>query len=186
MRITILALGAALVAAPLSAQAPDSAAIKLRQRIDAWINLPQKTDEARRAGVPDGSLQSILDILRKGDVTPQEATSILDVETAAVREHGPTDNFGAFVQAQLASGKRGQELAAAIRAEHQRNGRGRPAGAGQPGGRPDDAASKGKRPDDAGARGKRPDDAASKGKRPDDASKGKRPENPGAHGKRPF
>lgn len=177
MRITILALGAALVAAPLSAQAPDSAAIKLRQRIEGWINLPQRTDEARRAGVPDGSLQGILDILRKGEVTPQEASSIIDVETEAVREHGPTDNFGAFVQAQLASGKRGQELAAAIRAEHQRNGRGRPAGAGQQGRRPDDRAEKGKRPDDAGSMGKRPDDAA---------SKGKRPENPGAQGTRPF
>lgn len=166
MRFTILALGAALVAAPLSAQAPDSAAIKLRQRIDAWLNLPQKTDEARRAGVPDGSLQSILDVLRTGEVTPQEASSILDVETAAVREHGPTDNFGAFVQAQLAAGKRGQELAAAIRAEHQRNGHGRPAGAGGQGGRSDDAGSKGKRPEHPGAKGKRPEQPGAQGKRP--------------------
>ena len=163
MRVTILALGAALVAAPLPAQAPDSAAIKLKQRIDSWLNLPQKTDEARRAGVPDGSLQSILDILRKGDVTPAEASSILDVETAAVREHGPTDNFGAFVQAQLAAGTRGQALSAAIRAEHQRNGHGRPAGAGQQRGRPDDAGSKGDHPDDADSHGKRPDAAASTG-----------------------
>ena len=177
MRFTILALGAALVAAPLSAQAPDSAAIKLRQRIDAWLNLPQKTDEARRAGVSDGSLQSILDILRAGDVTPQEASSILDVESAAVREHGPTDNFGAFVQAQLAAGKRGQELSAAIRAEHQRNGHGRPAGAGRQEGRSDDAGSKGKRPEHPGAQSKRPE-------HPD--AKGKRPEQPGAQGKRPF
>jgi hypothetical protein len=169
MRITILALGAALVAAPLSAQAPDSAAIKLRQRIDAWVNLPQKTDEARRAGVPDGSLQSILDILRKGDVTPQEATSILDVETEAVREHGPTDNFGAFVQAQLAAGKRGQELAAAIRAEHQARGKGKPEAkrAGDDRDRDDDSRGKSRKPDD-------------------DETKGKRPENPGAKAKRPI
>ncbi len=169
MRITILALGAALVAAPLSAQAPDSAAIKLRQRIDAWVNLPQKTDEARRAGVPDGSLQSILDILRKGDVTPQEATSILDVETEAVREHGPTDNFGAFVQAQLAAGKRGQELAAAIRAEHRLRGKGKPHAkrAGEDRDRDDDSRGKSRKPDD-------------------DSSKGKRPENPGAKAKRPI
>lgn len=169
MRITILALGAALVAAPLSAQAPDSAAIKLRQRIDAWVNLPQKTDEARRAGVPDGSLQSILDILRKGDVTPQEATSILDVETEAVREHGPTDNFGAFVQAQLAAGKRGQELAAAIRAEHRLRGKGKPDAkrAGEDRDRDDDSRGKSRKPDD-------------------DSSKGKRPENPGAKAKRPI
>lgn len=169
MRITILALGAALVAAPLSAQAPDSAAIKLRQRIDAWVNLPQKTDEARRAGVPDGSLQSILDILRKGDVTPQEATTILDVETEAVREHGPTDNFGAFVQAQLAAGKRGQELAAAIRAEHRLRGKGKPGAkrAGEDRDRDDDSRGNGRKPDD-------------------DSSKGKRPENPGAKAKRPI
>lgn len=169
MRITILALGAALVAAPLSAQAPDSAAIKLRQRIDAWVNLPQKTDEARRAGVPDGSLQSILDILRKGDVTPQEATTILAVETEAVREHGPTDNFGAFVQAQLAAGKRGQELAAAIRAEHQLRGKGKPDGKRAGEDRDDDDDSRGK--------SRKPDD---------DDKKGKRPENPGAKAKRPI
>ncbi len=129
----------------------------------------------------------MLDVLSKQSVPAEEAAGILEAESKAAAEHGPTDNFGAFVQAQLASGKRGRELAAAIRAEHQARGKGRPADAGRGRGNPDDRdddddddteqASRGKRPENPGA-GKRPDDT-------ERASRGKRPENPGAS-KRPH
>ncbi|MDP1660923.1 MAG: hypothetical protein Q8L55_03325, partial [Phycisphaerales bacterium] len=43
----------------------------------------------------------------------------------AIDEHGPTDNFGAFVQGKLDQGLRGQALSDAIRAEHAARGKGK-------------------------------------------------------------
>lgn len=191
MRTAIALLGVALLASPLAAQqAPDSAAIKLKQRIDAIIGIPRKADEIRRSGVPDSTLRGVLDVIIKEKLPAEEAAVILETEAEAVREHGPTDNFGAFVQAQLAAGKRGRELAAAIRAEHQARGKGKSANAGRPGDRDDEPQARGGRPDDAGkGKGNRPDDAMSKGGKPDDAgAKGKanKPETPGAKNKRPY
>lgn len=185
MRTALALLGVALLAAPLAAQqAPDSAAIKLKQRIDAIIGIPRKADEIRRSGVPDSTLRGVLDVIIKEKLPAEEAAVILETEAEAAREHGPTDNFGAFVQSQLAAGKRGRELAAAIRAEHQARGKGKPAKAGREE-RDDEPHARDGRPDDAG---KRNDDKA-KGGRPDDAgAKGKanKPETPGAKNKRPY
>lgn len=116
------------LAVPLAAQqVPDSAPTWQRQRIEALLGLPRRADELRRAGAPDSSVRSVLDVLIKQKVPAQEAATILEAERDAVREHGPTDNFGAFVQAQLAAGKRGRELSAAIRAEHEARGKGKKA-----------------------------------------------------------
>jgi hypothetical protein len=187
MRLTLAVLTGALLAAPLAAQQqPDSTTIKAQERIAAILGIPRRADEIRRTGVPDSTLRGVLDILVKERVPAKEAEAILVAERDAAAEHGPTDNFGAFVQAQLASGKRGQELAAAIRAEHQARGKGKPANAGRPdaaGRRPDDSPQGG-RPEGAG-RGGRPDDAMGK-KAEADSTRGKRPEAPAAKGKRPY
>src|SRR5687767_15243513 len=60
----------------------------------------------------------------RSGIPAYEATLVIDTARVVRREHGPVDNFGAFVQSQLAQGKRGRELAAAIRAEHARSGKG--------------------------------------------------------------
>lgn len=167
------------LAASAQAQAPAQPAPNsseaIQARIAAILGIPARADEVRRAGVPDSTVRGVLDILVGRAVPPEEVEQILVAERDAAREHGPTDNFGAFVQARLEQGLRGRELAAAIRAEHVARGKG-PMNAGQ-GNRPDDAGAKGKRPDDAGAKGNRPDDAGAKGKRPDStgAARGKRP-----------
>ena len=170
MRLALVALGASLLATPLSAQTPDSAAIKMKARVDAIFGIPRRTDEMRRAGVPDSSVRGILDVLVKEKVSPEEADNILIAHRDGLREHGPTDNFGAFVHAQLAAGKRGRELSDAIRAEHQARGKGKPSEAhGRPEGREhdDNAMSKGKDEEkEKKNKGKRPPDAAAKGRRP--------------------
>jgi hypothetical protein len=181
--IAVAALGLATSAeAQAPAQPAPSSAEAIQARIAAILGIPARADEVRRAGVPDSTVRGVLDVLIGRAVPPEEVEQILVTERDAAREHGPTDNFGAFVQARLDQGLRGRELAAAIRAEHVARGKG-PQNAGQ-GNRPDAA---GKRPDDAGAKGKRPDDAGASGKRADDAgSKGKRPDSTGAaRGKRP-
>src|SRR5687767_5788416 len=106
-------------AAPAGAQLPD------------WVSdilvaarLPVVADSARREGTANESIRDVLEAMTKSRLPAHEATVILDSARASRREHGPVDNFGAFVQSQLAQGKRGRELAAAIRAEHARAGKG--------------------------------------------------------------
>lgn len=109
--------------------------------------LPIVALDARNEGIPDNEISAILDAIRRNGLPAREATLILDTVRVVRRDHGPTDNFGAFVQSQLAAGKRGTDLAAAIRAEHARMGKGR--GNGKP--RMDDADRRG-RDDDASGR----------------------------------
>jgi hypothetical protein len=104
---------------PAVAQVPDWV-----NQILAAAQLPVVASEARREGVGNADVQAILDALVGSGVPAYQATAILDTTRAAHREHGRMDNFGAFVQSQLALGKRGRELAAAIRQEHARRGKG--------------------------------------------------------------
>lgn len=104
-------------------------------QVPDWVNqvlaaaqLPMAASEARRDGIANGEIRSVLDAMRNAGVPAHEATALIETERQAHREHGPADNFGAFVQAQLAAGKRGQALAAAIRQEHARQGKGNKAG----------------------------------------------------------
>lgn len=122
-----LILGAAPLAAqvspvPRAGTPPASADAATRLRYLA--RLPVRTTELRNAGVADSAIQHVLSIFRDQKLDPVQADEILVVERDAAREHGPTDNFGAFIQTQLSAGKRGQALADAIRAEHQAHGRG--------------------------------------------------------------
>jgi hypothetical protein len=146
------------------------------RRIIAATRLPVSTAQARNEGVPDSEVRSVLDAMRRARVRADEARDVIDEARTARRQHGPVDNFGAFVQGRLAAGLRGRELAAAIRAEHAARGKGR---AGQPArARGSSDASRGK----AGAtKGKAaPRDTvrprSQKGGQVDQSTKAKRPE----------
>lgn len=186
MRIILTALAAAALAAPLAAQAPDSAAIKLKQRVDAIFGVPQKADEARRAGTPDSTIQAIMKIFGREQVPAEDVGAILTAERDAARTRGTMDakdnkdNFGAFVQRQHAAGLRGRELSDAIHAEQVRRGM-------KKGGtemeshdamgkemKPDAAMNKGRKPDEAEGKGKKPEQAQGKGKKPNDAARSSR------------
>jgi hypothetical protein len=117
---------------PAPAQVPDWV-----NQILAAAQLPVATSEARREGIGSAEIRAVLDGLRNSGVPAYEAIAVIDTSRAARREHGPVDNFGAFVQSQLAAGKRGRELAAAIRQEHARQGKGK-AGRGAPSDKPGD------------------------------------------------
>jgi len=126
----------------------DSAAIASLKRI---LRLPQTTADARQAGVPDSAIRVVLDQIRRRGVPAGDAQEAVEAETEAVKAGAPKDNFGAFVQEQLAAGKRGRELSAAIRAEHAKHGHGpKDAGmqghdhGGQPAAGKADSAVKGK------------------------------------------
>ena len=126
LRNAALLLGLSVAgSAPLYAQQQPS---WVEQLLDA-ARLPVEAASARQEGVAGDEIRSVLEAMRTARVPAHEAVTVMDTARAARRDHGPVDNFGAFVQAQLASGKRGRELAAAIRAEHGRSGKGRSSGA---------------------------------------------------------
>lgn len=167
-------------AAPVGAQVPE------------WVNdilvaarLPVAANEARQEGAANDEVRAVLEAMSRSRVPAHEATAVLDTARSVRREHGPVDNFGAFVQSQLAEGKRGRDLATAIRAEHARRGKGH---AGHPGrGRANpgsgDSAARGR--DDGRAGG----DSAARGRgatraRGDSAARGK-PDSAGRDAPRP-
>jgi hypothetical protein len=115
-------LAAALIgwSTPAHAQLPDWV-----NQILAAAQLPVATSAARQEGIGNTEIRDVLDALLNSGVPAYQATAIIDTTRAAHRDHGPVDNFGAFVQSQLAAGKRGRDLAAAIRQEHARQGKGR-------------------------------------------------------------
>jgi hypothetical protein len=115
-RTALLALGLA-VAAPLQAQTH-------RDILEA-IKLPQAADEAREEGVPEKDVRVAIEEAFKRGVPAAETKEVMVQSTRSVRENGPIDNFGAFVQSQLDKGLRGRDLAAAIHAEHARRGIGK-------------------------------------------------------------
>ena len=148
--------------APLHAQVPDWVT-----QLIAAAQLPIVTAQIRQEGVSNADVVAALDALRNAGIPPYDAASVFDAERAARRDNGPVDNFGAFVQSQLAAGKRGTELAAAIHAEHARQGKGksgnsmtrpgdpsRGRGAGADAGR--GRGAKGKPPEAAGAQDTKP------------------------------
>jgi hypothetical protein len=167
--ITLVGSALLLSACRLDAQsAPPAQPAAAPEITNEWLRavmgLPRRTDEARRAGVPDSTVRSVLDIFRSRGTAPETVEEILIIETDVVREGGPRENFGAFVQAQLQQGLRGRALSDAIRAEHARQGR----GPGARGGRPDDARPRGGPPAGSPAASKRggpPADSAAASKR---------------------
>lgn len=126
---------------PARAQDQPSAESSLIANI---LNLPLAVESARRAGIPSGTIWDVLDSLRRRRVPAADAEQILRGEVEAVEKGGPKENFGAFVNAQLARGLRGRELAAAIHAEHARRGIGRGRGKAPDAEKGQGAADKGK------------------------------------------
>ena len=121
MRLDRLYL-ALLVIAPATAFPQQNA---LASRVTAALAIPFQVDTLRLRGVPEDQVRIVIDEARRRKLPASETHDILGEANRDVRDHGPVNNFGAFVQSQLASGKRGRALAAAIRAEHQRRGVGK-------------------------------------------------------------
>lgn len=158
------------------AEAPD---------IVAALDLPVRAQEARDAGIEEAAVDEALKAAKEKKLKAKDSAELLGAASDAAKEHGNTDNFGSFVKSKLEEGLRGKDLAAAIKAEHVANGKGKAKGKdgehGKSGehGKPDDKGKDGEH-GKAGEHGK-PDaaDGQPEGKgKPD--GKGK-PENKGKH-----
>ena len=114
------------------------------------IELPVRAHEIRQHGVEETEIRAAVEAMRVRQVPAAEAAETLEVAESAVEEHGPVDGFGDFVQSKLDEGLRGQDLAAAIRGEHEARGQ-KPETAGKPEGvgKPETAGTTGK-PETAG------------------------------------
>ena len=86
-------------------------------RAQAALRIPAAAAELEERGVPLSELSRALETFRTHAVPATDAVTTLDIERA---QPEPMQNFGEFVQQQLADGKRGQALAGAIRQEHDR------------------------------------------------------------------
>lgn len=130
------------------------------------ILLPTVSEILREGGIPPEDVEAAVIGARERGVPADETYEIFQETARSIDEHGPIDNFGAFVQAQLDGGLRGRDLAAAIRAEHARRGIGKGNRLEPRGRRP----SQGRAP--AGARQEAPDgadvsDSARRGRPPE-------------------
>jgi len=108
----------ALAKAKVTAEAPvvtDDAA--LEDDILAVITLPLAADDAREAGVDPVEVEAAIDAVDAGGGSPADAAVVLTAEADATRKRGPKKGFGTWVRVQVASGKRGKELAKAIAAK---------------------------------------------------------------------
>ena len=79
------------------------------------IDLPVAADEARTAGVDEAELDEALDAADEAGVPASEMTEVIDEETEQVKAKGKRKAFGQWVKLQIAEGKRGKELAEAIK-----------------------------------------------------------------------
>lgn len=144
-------------------------------RIIAALELPHAANEARRAGVGDDQIKIVLSIGKDKKAENAEVAKALRAGAEATKQNGPIDNFGAFVQSQLDAGLRGQDLAAAIRAEHEARGKGKGQGGPPEGKGPEGKGPEGKGPDGVGHEGKgvgAPPPGMGKGGPPPGAGKG--------------
>ena len=163
--MTLLLLVAALCVDVAHAESPPPGTPTATTEADAKdavlpqaIDLPATAQALRDAGVPDKDVSDALAAARDKGLTAADTQGMLAAAEADVDEHGPVDNFGAFVQTQLEAGLRGQDLAAAIHEEHAARGKGKSNAkseengeAGDHGNNPDRGASADKgRPSDKG------------------------------------
>lgn len=159
---------ALFVSGAASAQQPDWVTVLL-----GAAQLPVSANAARGEGVPGDEVRAVIEAMRGKNVPANEAREVLDEARNARREHGPVDNFGAFVQSKLDAGLRGRDLAAAIRAEHAARGKGGTGASKGAAGR-GNAGKAGNPPATKGKSGAARDDSG-KAARPSTAGKGKRP-----------
>lgn len=142
----VLVIGLALAWAPSSVAAQEEVPTDSAGILQA-IQLPDLAEILRERGVPTEEIAAAMEGARRRGVPPGEMTGVLEETAETVEQTGPIENFGAFVEQQLAAGLRGRELAEAIRAEHGRRGIG-------PGERLESrgrgSAGEGRRPPEAG------------------------------------
>ncbi|MCY1005681.1 hypothetical protein OV079_08900 [Nannocystis pusilla] len=128
----VFAIG--LAAAPLAAHAAPAAGEASEraedrrtpnERILGALTLPLKAQALRKSGVGEGEVKAGLKAAKAKKLAAGDAAELLDEAAKATRDHGPVENFGAFVQAKLDAGLRGRDLAAAIREEHAAHGKGK-------------------------------------------------------------
>jgi hypothetical protein len=115
---------ALLAAVPALGQEADDAASK-REEILAAIELPAAAQALRNKGVEKAEVKEALRAAKGKRIKAKNAKALLDESAKSVDENGKIDNFGAFVKSKLDEGLRGRDLAAAIRAEHQKRGKGK-------------------------------------------------------------
>lgn len=113
IRPTMLLAALALLPQASGAQQESDAG----SRAAAALRIPAVVAELEQRGVPLIELNRALEAFRSNGVPATDAVTTLDVERGQAE---PMNNFGSFVQQQLAEGKRGKDLAAAIREEHGR------------------------------------------------------------------
>lgn len=114
-RPTMLLAALALLPQALASQTPTTS--DAGQRAAAALRLPAVVAELEERGIPLVELGRALEAFRVNAVPATDAVTTFDIERG---QGEPMDNFGAFVQQQLAEGKRGKDLAGAIREEHSR------------------------------------------------------------------
>jgi hypothetical protein len=122
MRCTVAFL--TLFAAPAFAQ-DDGGGTTPREDILASLELPAAAQSLRDKGVDKGQVREAMQAAKSKKLKAKEAKGLMKDAGDSVDEHGPIDNFGAFVKSKLDSGLRGRDLAAAIRAEHAARGKGK-------------------------------------------------------------
>lgn len=129
MKKFLLILGLALLALPILvlAQEKTESATEpsLLERVQKAAALIKTSEEAREAGIPEEDVAEVLESARDNGLSPQETEAVLTETTEVIKETGPVDNFGAFVQSKLDEGLRGKDLADAIHEEHRHHGKGK-------------------------------------------------------------
>jgi hypothetical protein len=129
MKRTWIILLALAVVQPLAAQesetAPPDSTVRPDSAILRALELPNVAEILRERGVPVEEIEAAIEGARERAIPAGEMTEVMEATAESVEEDGPIENFGAFVQEQLAAGLRGRDLAAAIRAEHARRGIGK-------------------------------------------------------------
>jgi hypothetical protein len=164
-------LAVAMIASPvgaIEAQQPS-----LIERIRGAMQLPAIVDSVKKnSGMPEREVHDVIAEIKRRRMPASEARDVLRESNAAIRDHGPVDNFGAFVKARLDAGLRGRALAQAIRQEHARRGIGKGRTRGPMAGGRDDSISRGQgkaaqssnRPSSPAAKGRSADTTKGKGK----------------------
>ncbi|MEZ4322622.1 MAG: hypothetical protein R3F61_34465 [Myxococcota bacterium] len=90
----------------------------------AASELPMKAKEARDSGLDADQVVSAIDAAKGASLSAADTAEMLGATGPLVKEHGAVENFGDFVKGKLEEGLRGQDLANAIKAEHENKGKG--------------------------------------------------------------
>lgn len=105
----------------LTAAASASATVKISDQdalnddILSVIDLPIVAADAREAGIEEPELKEALETTRDSGLSASDASEVVATEAEQTRKRGVKKGFGRWVRMQVASGLRGQKLAAKIK-----------------------------------------------------------------------